>query len=85
MIGAAIGVDTAPISGWEPAYLGVAVLSALFGVAVDLVDCGIDVQERELVTTGQQRHLAREPGQHLASDRVQLAHVAPGKPAQERA
>ncbi len=72
----------------QPAHPGVAVRGALLGVAVDLADGVVDIDERDPVGRhpGEQpRHPIREPRQQLAADRVELLDVPVGERAQERA
>ncbi len=67
----------------ETAHPGVAERRGLLGVAVDLADGVIDIDERDLVATGQQpRNPRSQPGQQPRGDRVELLYVAVGERAQ---
>jgi hypothetical protein len=69
----------------EPLDLGVAVTGTLLGVAVGLPHRVVQVQEADLVGTGQQRSAVGQRGQECCGHRVELADVAEGEAAQERA
>ena len=71
----------------ESADPGVAVARALLGVAVDLDDRVVDVDQHPPVDPGggsDQRCLVGEPGQEPGGDGVELADVAEGERPQER-
>jgi hypothetical protein len=64
----------------QPALAGVAERRCLLGIAVDLPDGVVDIDERDLVTSGvcageQPRRPYGEPGQQSGVDSVQLLHM----------
>ena len=65
--------------------LRVAEAGAFLLVPVDPLLRRVDVHEGQHVRAGQQRRLAREPGQQLPPGLLQLQHVSPGIAAQVRA
>ena len=58
---------------------------ALLGVPVDPPLHRVDIDERQLTGARQQRHHAGQLCQEIPARSLQLAHVAPGERAQERA
>ena len=59
---------------------GVAEPGALLGVAVDLDDRVVDIDQDRAVDPGQQRRAFGQPGQEPGGDRVELADVTEGEP-----
>ena len=69
----------------ESLHPGVAAPGAVLGVAVGLAQGVIDVDVGQLVGTDQQRRQRGQADQQPGGDRAELADVAEGEAAQERA